>query len=45
MMVAHLEAVARGERMATYDVEGVRLTCLARAYPSHCWLWLVFGMS
>ena len=40
MMLAVSRAVARGEQIASYEVDGVRLTGIARPYPAHCWLWL-----
>ncbi|MFO1158711.1 MAG: glutathione S-transferase family protein [Reyranellaceae bacterium] len=40
MMVAVSQAVARGEQMASYEVEGVRMTGVARAEAGNTWLWL-----
>ncbi|HTR86391.1 MAG TPA: glutathione S-transferase [Reyranella sp.] len=40
MMIATAGAVARRENLASFDVDGVRFTIVARPYPVHCWLWL-----
>jgi glutathione S-transferase len=40
MMVAVSEAVARGEQMASYEIDGVHITGIARLSVAHCWLWL-----
>lgn len=40
MMVAVNDAVTRGQQPASYEVEGVRITGLARPDVARCWLWL-----
>jgi hypothetical protein len=40
MMCAVSQAVARGEQMASYEIDGVRLTGIARREAANTWLWL-----
>jgi len=40
MMRAVSQAVARGEQMTSYEVDGVRLTGIARSEAANTWLWL-----
>jgi len=40
MLVAVSEAVAAGKPLATYSIDGVQMTSIARPYPANCWLWL-----
>lgn len=40
LMLAVSQAVARGEQMTSYEVDGVRLTGIARPDVARCWLWL-----
>jgi glutathione S-transferase len=40
MLVAVSEAVDRGQPLATYAIDGVRLSGIARPYPAACWRWL-----
>lgn len=40
MMLAVSQAIARGEQMASYETDGVRLTGIARPETAKTWLWL-----
>ena len=40
MMVAVSDAVAKGQQIASFEIEGVRLTSIARPDVARCWLWL-----
>ncbi|WP_395708069.1 glutathione S-transferase family protein [Reyranella sp.] len=40
LMLAVSQAVARGEQMTSYEIDGVRLTGIARSDVARCWLWL-----
>ena len=40
MIVAVSEAVTRGQRPASYEVESMRVTGFARPDVARCWLWL-----
>jgi hypothetical protein len=40
MMLALTQAQARGQHLANYEVDGVRLSRIVLPYPVHCWLWL-----
>jgi hypothetical protein len=39
MMLALAQAQVRGEQLASYNVDGVRLSRIVLPYPVHCWLW------
>ncbi len=45
MLSAVTAAVARGENMTSYELEGVRVSAIARKEVASCWLWLkeMFG--
>jgi glutathione S-transferase len=40
MMLALAQALARGEHLAKYEVDGVHLSRIVLPYPVHTWLWL-----
>jgi glutathione S-transferase len=40
MMLAVSQAVAKSEQMTSYEVDGMRLTGIARPEAAKCWLWL-----
>lgn len=40
MLLALAAAHARGEHLAQYEVEGVRLSRIVLPYPVKCWMWL-----
>lgn len=40
MMCSVSQALSRGEQMTSYEVDGVRLTGIARPEAAKCWLWL-----